>query len=480
MRYKPSARPGEREERKTLSELPQAEDMSRTQGGYSDEVSTATYSTSIPVDGVRTVNALIIDRSHLTTLNLICWFVVFALVLIPEALMVAHRFRTGDYRIPQVDFVFFYGMGKIFNQYANEDLYNYELEKKVLTDLRPQTEFVYPPNPYPPFVGMLFRPFARLEYQQSMLLWSLTSVALYVGGLFILSRHFFPRDFLRRSLIFCFALSLYPFLLVLNLGQLSSIGFFAMTLALCEEDRGRPFWSGISISACLYKPTLALLLIPMLLVTKRYRTLVGVAAGGAILAVLVAVLQGPGAWHGYGGVLFSAASAAIRFGAWLPSTGGHFGLNVLRFYVDMAAFSALLPGGHSLIGRAIFISIAALVGFSLTRAWRKTEKGGRDARSLIWATTITWTLILNLYVPMTDSILIVPSMVATAAILGRSRIKGMTRYLRPFWLLIPAAPILTSLLGDSARIQLLAVVISLFGILQFKIVAKNRTIQTDR
>src|SRR5205085_3363606 len=123
---------------------------------------------------------------------------------------------------------------------------------------------------------------------------------LYLAGLAIFSARFFPRDHLKQSLIFCFALSFYPFVMsTLFNGHLSAIGFLALALAFREEDSGRPFLSGLALSACLYKPTLLVLLLPMLLVTRRYKTLLGFTAGVLALATFTTALEGTRVWSGY-------------------------------------------------------------------------------------------------------------------------------------------------------------------------------------
>lgn len=187
------------------------------------------------------------------------------------------------------------------------------------------------------------------------------------------------------------------------------IGFFAFAVAFCEQDRGRPVLSGLSLSACLYKPTLLLLFLPMLLITRRYRTLGGFAVGGIILTALATAVQGFRVWPGYIRMLGSFGSAALR----------SHGYKVLTLYVDLSTFSALLPDGRSWPGRITFFVAACCAAFSLFRAWQKAANDGRTPDSLIWATALTWTLVLNVYVPVTDCTLVVLSLIATAAFLNR-------------------------------------------------------------
>jgi hypothetical protein len=336
------------------------------------------------------------------------------------------------------------------------------LQKKVLMDLRPQADFIYPPNPYSPFVGILFRPLARMPYSTALLLWSSISFSLYIAGLILMTNCFFPRN-PHRSLIFCFALSLYPLVMVLNLATISTIGFFALAVAFCEQARERPVLSGLSLSVCLYKPTLLLLFLPMLLVRRRYRTLAGFAGGGLTMAAFVTAVQGFGVWPGYIRMLLSFGSAALRT----------HGYKKLTLYVDLSTFSALLPGGHSWPGRIAFFAAAFCAALYLFRAWRNSANAGKTPDSLIWATTLTWTLVLNLYVPVTDCILVVLSLIATSAGLTRFPPTRWSRLLTLFWPLITVSSWIMAPLAESARFQILTVVFALLGILQFIVLRKT-------
>jgi hypothetical protein len=158
-------------------------------------------------------------------------------------------------------------MGRVLNEYPADRLYDYELETRIRSEIQPVKEGKYGPPIQPPLVGILFRPFAAMSYPAAYLLWIAITLALYLAGLFIATAGAFSQDPLRRSLIFCFALASPPFIIgTLISGQLSAIGFFAFALALREEERKRPLFSGLALSICLYKPTLLLLFLPMLLV----------------------------------------------------------------------------------------------------------------------------------------------------------------------------------------------------------------------
>ncbi len=141
------------------------------------------------------------------------------------------------------------------------------------------------------------------------------------------------------------------------------VGFFAVAVAFCEQDRQRPVLSGLALSVCLYKPTLLLLFLPMLLITRSYRTLGGFVAGGLALTGIATAIQGIGVWPGYVRMLFSFGSAALR-------TRGY---KVLTLYVDLSTFSALLLCGRSWPALLVFVIAARCAAFSLFRLAKRSQ-----------------------------------------------------------------------------------------------------------
>lgn len=404
----------------------------------------------------------------LKEINLVCWGLFLGFLVLPTSLILFNKVQRGQFvkQVPEVDFIYFYSMGRMFNDYPASQLYDYELQKKICTEIHPLTTRVYGPNPYAPFVGILFRPFARMPFIPALLLWSLISFLLYLAGVILFAGCFFRDDPLRRSLICCLALSFYPLFWTLTGGQISTIGFFAMALAFRQEERHRPILSGLVLSVCLYKPTLLLLMVPMLLITRRYRTLLGLMGGGIALAGFVTAIQGAGIWSGY-------IQRLLSFGA---EAGQSHSFKVLWYYVDLASFSALLPGGRSWPALTLTIGFAVWATVLLVRAWWKSRDCGKPATTLVWAATLTWTLVLNLYVPIHDSMLVVLSVIATAASFRslesfptRNRLRGQFNAL---WILILACSWITIRVAQATGFEILTLLLACLGVLQLQILSK--------
>src|SRR5947199_6168441 len=144
--------------------------------------------------------------ANLKELNLICWGLFLILVLLPVGVT-----AIAQKHMPDADFVAFYGLGRILNEHPAQELYNFELQKKICNEVHPLKTGTYSPFVHPPFVAIFFRPFARLPYHLAYLIWVGISLLLYTAGLGIACAQYFPRHLLHQSLIFCLALSYYPF-----------------------------------------------------------------------------------------------------------------------------------------------------------------------------------------------------------------------------------------------------------------------------
>lgn len=394
------------------------------------------------------------SSAHLEQLNILCWGLLLFGFVVPFTAIV-----LASHRPPDGDFAGFYALGRILNIHPMGDLYNYELQKEVCNQVHARSG-AYGLLPYPPFVGMFFQPFALLPYAAAYVLWLVVTFVLYAAGLQLLLDRFFPLDPVRRSLLFCFAFAYFPFLIdTAASGQLSAVGFFALAVALCQDDAGHPFLSGLALSLCLYKPTLLVLLVPMLLVTRRFRSLLGFAAGAAVLVALPTAVGGIGVWAAFLRTLVSFGKTA---GGAETST-----VLILVKYVDLTSFSAFVRGGRSWPGLAIlFLGVAAAVVF-LLRVWLQSPRQGKPFNALVWAATITWTLLLNVYVPMYDSILIVLALIVTAASLRQIPPGGLHRSFTLLWILILAGSWFSGWLDGRTGVQLLTLLFAALGVFEF-------------
>jgi hypothetical protein len=331
------------------------------------------------------------------------------LLIVPLALA-AVLFFEHDLRQPTdvtglgADFPQFYMSGWFLNHHAPSELYDLQRQMRVPDEIRPAIPGVMFPYLYPPFLAVAFRPLALLPYSAAFACWTLISFGLYTAGLLTLLHRPPLYGRVDKGIVLLLALAFEPFIAeTLAGGQVSAIAFAALALAISLDQRSWRFRSGVALSMCLYKPTLLLFVVPMLLVSRRWKTAAGFATGAAILFAGTAVTVGLAAIADYARAMFEVGQFYMR------------NEGVLRTwkYIDLRSATILLTGRPAM-GMAVLLAATLATTPFLLRAW----SGGRVARepypARTWALTLSCTLLVNGYVPVYDGILLVLVLVLVA------------------------------------------------------------------
>jgi len=356
------------------------------------------------------------------------------------------------------DFAVFYVAGSIFDSYPPERIYDITLHTRLYRGLfpgvPPETQLPYANAP---FFVLPFAMLAQLPYQWAYLVWIAASIGLFFGGLKLLLGTFdaLPRDAWLTVVLLAFSFT--PFLIEgLSGGQVSVFGFFVLALALRLERRGLLLPSGAALACCAYKPTLLLLILPMLVFTRRRRVLGGFAVGIAGLAVLSLLAVG---WQGCRNYLDTLLLFLDT------STAAVSGLRTWK-YVDINSFSRLLAGGETWLRWGLVILSAGVMVPLIFRVWTKADCERETDRSLVWTLTIAWTPVLNVYLGIYDTILIVPSVLIAADILYRKTADGqapLTMAFRCQLVLLYLIPWVTQPVARLTGVQLYTLVLAAFG-----------------
>jgi hypothetical protein len=379
---------------------------------------------------------------------------IIAVLTIGVALKASGLSWPGDQSwTPGGDFAAFYVAGRILGEHGAVDLYNVGLQERVYREVVPGARSLNRTFAYPPYIAALFTPLAMLGVGPALTAFMLLTPLLFAAGLALLDARFGATARDERVLLFVAGLSFFPFIGYSWLGaQISSIGFAAVALALFEEDRGRWLTSGIVLSLCLYKPTLAVLFPPMLLIAGRVPQLAGFVVGAGLQV---------GVWLALGGTASMAAFIdELRWTA-ANTTSSNQLFNPYR-YVDVNAFFRLAFGRSTTASMLIGASGLA-IGAALVTVWVRARNADRPARLLMWAATITWTLVLNVYVPLYDTVLVVA---AAALAVEAVRARGWQgwRRLAPILIAVYATPWIAEICARTLRIQIYTVALSTFGV----------------
>jgi Glycosyltransferase family 87 len=355
-----------------------------------------------------------LDRDRI---RFLCWGLLVVTVLLMVISFATsdenHQTRFGSLG---EDFAGFYYAGKILNGPTPEKLYDPvtqdEAYFEIFPTLRPDQDRPGRNLPYvhPPLIAFVFRPLARLPYPTAYAIWLLISACLYGAGLVVTWRVMpsIPRG--DRIVAILLALTFEPFLMECWLGgQLSAFAFLCMALAFYWEETGRPILSGLALGLCLYKPTLVLLLLPMLVVGRRWWTLMGVCLTALALALLSLLTVGAQLSFGYIDALLGFSGTA---------TGTGMERKDWKF-VDLNFFFRNLFGEPTLLGKILVMLIAAGPLIFLFISWWRMGWGDKIQRRLLWASTVTWTMVINVYMGAYDMILVALALLWTAEVFYR-------------------------------------------------------------
>jgi len=379
-----------------------------------------------------------------------------AIILAGLSFATAGRGKTAFGPPLGADFAGFFVAAQIFDRGEPDRLYDRDLHARLYHELLPELnprEII--PYVHPPFVAVALRPLTWLPYESAVAVWMVLSAALYVAGVLLVLRTCPELDLRYRILVLLLALAFEPFLFECWLGgQLSSVGFFAFATAGYFLHSRRPVAAGLALGLCFYKPTLLVLVLPGLVLARQGRVLAGMAATGVLLGLISLVAVGWETCRGYLDVLL----------AFRQSTTTGAGLEIRTWkYVDLSNNVRLLLG-NSPWNLALVAALALAPLLWLLRSWWHWPAAADDRRRLTWAATLMLTPVINLYVGVYDSILVVQGAILVADVLlrrGRSLTGSGWAYLL---LLAAVTPWFSQNVAQLAHVQLYTWVVAVMGL----------------
>jgi alpha-1,2-mannosyltransferase len=349
------------------------------------------------------------------------------------------------------DFVQFYAAGRLLNQHQFARIYDIpdfaRLQHEIVPEMAPTQMLIFA---YPPALVQLFRPFALLPYKWAYCAWLVFSLAVYASGLWLLFRNRLCASYRRTAFLLSLSAPMYTLETWIG-GQLSVITFFAVALFVyCFENRWLAL-AGLALGLASFKPSLIAIPAAMMIVSGCWRMFAGLCTSTALMilvSITTAGVDGFGLWIGRLKVFSSIATSNDP---------------ILRRtkYVDLNSFFTILLGGNS-VARGIATLATALAFLILAWSWWRSRHQSHDVQRFLWAATLTWTLMINIYVPVYDTILLVPA----AALVARSlagRSKQVQAALQVWLILLWLVPWLTQSWADYLRLQILTVVLAGFG-----------------
>jgi hypothetical protein len=295
------------------------------------------------------------------------------------------------------EFTEFYVVGQTLNTHAAERIYDLDFQNRLASRVLPRaTEPLNLPYGHAPFEAVLYRPLAWLSHEAAYRVWLLASLVMFCAGFALVWRSLpglRAHGWLTPLLLL---LSFYPVLGgTLFPGQVAAIPFFAVAVAICLDRRGAAVTAGAALAVCLAKPTLLVLLVPMMVVARRWRMLVGFVAGAVALAGISL------ASVGWGGCL-AYVRMLLRYGRWAGDQQSWLNTAI---YVDLNTLFRWLVGRDGWPAPALMGASAATVLPFLVRVW-VTASRQQPVWHAAWATTLAWSVLLNVYTPYYDLVLV--------------------------------------------------------------------------
>ena len=208
------------------------------------------------------------------------------------------------------DFPQFYVAGEIISRGEAERLYDQPYFRQYQASLRndPLRSL------YPPTMGLLMAPLARLPYDQALAAWwALQAVCLFACGVIFYRTAPIARPW-RINMLVALA-GLVPLWVAVGIGHLAPMLLLVLAGGLTLHRQGKCRWAGLVLSILALKPQLAAGLVLWMLLRRDLRTLLGLAAGFALQALTVALVLGPRLWLDYAYAMpgISAVTRAYRY-----------------------------------------------------------------------------------------------------------------------------------------------------------------------
>jgi hypothetical protein len=313
------------------------------------------------------------------------------------------------------DFAAFYTAGKLVQEGRSAELYNPQSQWEAQQQFAPAVTIRHGPLPYvrPPFQALLFLPFAYLNYQNALLVWTSIKLLLLFAGTWLLTG---PENKLfAPALSAAMLLGFFPVAVDFLQGQDAILLLFILAMFYRLLAGRRMFRAGCVLALGLCKFHLVLPLAVIFLLRRNFRLLYGFALVAFAEAAISIALSG---WT----VFFTYPRYVLAL-AHNPGSG------LIAFY-DMPNIRALLVALSRREPPEWFLLLIAVAAIALvTWIWQK-DRVVDNVTALSVSLAIVVTLLTSQYAYSHDLVLLViPIVLLQNSIVGDAEITGLPRIL---------------------------------------------------
>lgn len=223
---------------------------------------------------------------------------VYPMVII-ATLLVALVYAVVSYNVDDPssrlggDYPSFYAAGSIVNSGDWGELYSPERQQAEQDGLiDDEGGFLY--FSYPPFVAAIYGLLALPGYQWSFLLHTILMMLALAGAIWALSPWLRSTGLPATALVVT-SLAFFPVLTAVAGGQNTVLSILLFALVARLDHDNRPVLAGLVAALLLFKPQFGVVIVPLVMVARRWRILAGWAMGAIALFGVSTLLMG-GSW----------------------------------------------------------------------------------------------------------------------------------------------------------------------------------------
>ena len=222
----------------------------------------------------------------------LCMWSVYTWDMSSPGLMDRNRLLKGT------DFLHFYTIGTLARAHRGDLLYDMRAQAMMAPELVPGAErIIYLPL-YGPQLSLLFLPLAELPYEWALVAWLALTGIMYAGCCYAIWRR--CRWLQPEGWTVAILAAGYPaFFHLVAWGQNSAIALLCFIAAFLALDEKKPWLAGLSLGLLVYKPSLMLGPLLVLLLSMEWSVLAGAAASAVAELSLGWLYYGTGVFRAY-------------------------------------------------------------------------------------------------------------------------------------------------------------------------------------
>ncbi len=287
----------------------------------------------------------------------------------------------------QMDFTAYYTAGKVMNL-GFSPYNNYIAQDWLLWD--GVAQFKHSRFLYPPIAGSFFQPIAKLQYSTAKHIWNYLNFFFVISAMFLwLKISKFDKNIFAILIAGIFTFNFFPFYTLLERGQIDGLTFLLLTLGIFATIKQKNLIAGILFAAASIFKFYCLLLIPFLLLKKKFNTVISFAFSVILIIAAMYAFNGTLLVNDY---VFNQLPRISEF-AESGTEDMKIDSWILKNYFQISRYSISMMDGQPFVSESIsFFSKASLIKVITS----VQSKAGLELSSTIWS-AIIFILILFLF-----------------------------------------------------------------------------------